>query len=173
MAIFFQKKAGGEQGSSELSQCSIYSSSFSPSSFFPTSFSLVSSPSSEVRLQRRCQREQEGDQRGPRPVRQGSGLIARWCVHSEESVVFSGSVAVELDSEGSTVSTCTEHYILKMLHHSSTHQWYNIPVSAQASPHNVLHFLVIEVTTKYGGFTSPLPPFSQIQLSQTSSHWQL
>ena len=53
-------------------------------------------------------------------------------IHGEESVAFSGSVAVELDSEGSIVSTCTEHYILKMLHHSSTYQLHNIPVSARS-----------------------------------------
>ena len=30
-------------------------------------------------------------------------------VHGEESVVFSRSIGVELDSEGCIVSTCTEH----------------------------------------------------------------
>ena len=48
-------------------------------------------------------------------------------VHGEESIAFSGSIAVELDSEWSIVSTCTEP-ILKMLHHSSTH----VPVSARS-----------------------------------------
>ena len=30
-------------------------------------------------------------------------------IHGEESVVFSRFIAVELDSEGSILSTCTEH----------------------------------------------------------------
>ena len=36
------------------------------------------------------------------------------------------------------MSTCTEHRMLNMLHHSSI--FYQL---AQARPHNVLHFLVI------------------------------
>ena len=35
--------------------------------------------------------------------------VDRRSVHGEESVMFSGSIGVELDSEGSFVSTCTEH----------------------------------------------------------------
>ena len=35
--------------------------------------------------------------------------LDRRSIHGEESVVFSGSIGVELDSEGSIVSTCTEH----------------------------------------------------------------
>ena len=46
--------------------------------------------------------------------------------------MFNGSIGVELDSEGSIVSACTEQ-ILKMLHHLSTHQGHNVPVSACSS----------------------------------------
>ena len=35
--------------------------------------------------------------------------LDRQSVHGEESVVFSGSIAVEFDSEGSIVSACSEH----------------------------------------------------------------
>ena len=35
--------------------------------------------------------------------------LDRQSVHGEESVAFSGSIGVELDSEGSIVSTCTEY----------------------------------------------------------------
>ena len=35
--------------------------------------------------------------------------LDRRIVHSEESVVFNGSIGVELDSEGSIVSAYTEH----------------------------------------------------------------
>ena len=47
--------------------------------------------------------------------------------------MFNGSIGVELDSEGSIVSACTEH-ILKMLHHLFTHQGHNVPVSAHSPP---------------------------------------
>ena len=61
-----------------------------------------------ARLQRRCQREQEGRQSEWTEVRQAR--LDRYLVHGdEESVVFSGSISVELDSEGTIVSTCTEH----------------------------------------------------------------
>ena len=60
-----------------------------------------------ARLQRRRQREQEGRQSEWTAVREAR--LDRRSVHSEESVVFSGSIGVELDSEGSIVSTCTEH----------------------------------------------------------------
>ena len=50
----------------------------------------------------------EGDQNGlSLEVRQAR--LDRGRVHNGESVAFSGSIAVELDSEGSIVSTCTEH----------------------------------------------------------------
>ena len=35
--------------------------------------------------------------------------LDRLRVHGEEPVTFSESIGVELDSEGSIVSTCTEH----------------------------------------------------------------
>ena len=35
--------------------------------------------------------------------------LDRRSVHGEESVVFSESIGVELDSEGSIMSACTEH----------------------------------------------------------------
>ena len=57
-------------------------------------------------LLRRRQREQEGRWSEWTEVRQAR-LDTR-SVHGEESVVFSGSIGVELDSEGSIVSTCTE-----------------------------------------------------------------
>ena len=61
-----------------------------------------------ARLQRRCQREQEGRQSERTEVRQAK--LDRRCVHSEESsVAFSGSIGLELDSEGTIVLTCTEH----------------------------------------------------------------
>ena len=36
-------------------------------------------------------------------------ILDRRRVHSEESAAFSGSIGVELDSEGFIVSACTEH----------------------------------------------------------------
>ena len=60
-----------------------------------------------ARLQRWCQREQEGKQSERTKVRQAR--LDRRSVHGEVSVVFSGSIGVELDSEGSIVSACTEH----------------------------------------------------------------
>ena len=76
-----------------------------------------------LRLERDCsagtkENRKEGDQSRPRLVRQAR--LDRRRVHGEESVAFSGSVAVELDSGGSIVSTFTEHYVLKMLHHTYT-----------------------------------------------------
>ena len=57
-------------------------------------------------------------------------------IHGEEfSVAFSRSIGMELDSEGSIVSTCTLN--LKMLHQSSVPFLYEL---AKARPHNVLHF---------------------------------
>ena len=57
-------------------------------------------------------------------------------VHGEESVAIHRRGV----SEGSIVSTCTEHRMLNMLHHSSI--FYQL---AQARPHNVLHFLVMPI----------------------------
>ena len=57
-----------------------------------------------ARLQCRRQREQEGRQSEVRQAR-----LDRRSVHGEESVEFSGSIGVELDSEVSIVSACTEH----------------------------------------------------------------
>ena len=57
-----------------------------------------------ARLQRRRRGEQEGKRSERTTVR-----LDRRSKHGEESVVFSGSIGVELDSEGSIVSTCTEH----------------------------------------------------------------
>ena len=77
------------------------------------------------------------------------------CVHGEESsVAFSRSIGVELDSEGSIVSTCTEH--LKDLNFEDI---YHLSASdiifpyqfAQARPHNVLHFYML--------LSSLIPPF--------------
>ena len=62
---------------------------------------------SGARLQRRHQREQEGRRSERTNVRQAR--LDRRRVHSEESVVFSGSISVELHSEGSIVSTCPDH----------------------------------------------------------------
>ena len=61
-----------------------------------------------LRLQRRHQKEQEGRRSEQTEVRQAR--LDRRCVHGEESVAFSGIINVDLDSEGSIVSTCTEHY---------------------------------------------------------------
>ena len=102
------------------------------------------------RLQCRCQREGRRSERTE--VRQAR--LDRRSGDSEESVVFSGSISVELDSEGPSCQLVLniKIWILKMLNHSSTHQWLNIPVSArsgflyqlaQACPHNVLQFLVL------------------------------
>ena len=59
----------------------------------------------EARLQHRRQREQEGRRSKRTEVRQ-----TRLDVHGEESVAFSGSIGVELNSERSIVSACAEHY---------------------------------------------------------------
>ena len=46
----------------------------------------------------------------PENRKEGSqARLDRRSVHGEESVVFSGSIDVELDSEGSIMSACTEH----------------------------------------------------------------
>ena len=60
-----------------------------------------------ARLQLWPQTEQEGRQSEQTEVR--DARLDRQSVHGEESVVFSRSISVELDSEGSIVSTCTEH----------------------------------------------------------------
>ena len=52
-------------------------------------------------------RKQEGRQSEQTEVRQAR--LDRGRVRGEESVAFSGSISVELHSEGSFVSTCTEH----------------------------------------------------------------
>ena len=50
------------------------------------------------------------DTAAPAPKRTGrKARLDRRCVHSEESVTFSGSISVELHSDGSIMSTCTEH----------------------------------------------------------------
>ena len=62
-----------------------------------------------ARLQHQCQREQEQRQSEQTEVRQAR--LDRRCVHSEESsVAFSRSIDVELDSEGSIVSTCALNF---------------------------------------------------------------
>ena len=61
-----------------------------------------------ARLQGLHQREQEGIRPSERTEVREAWLDRR-SVHSEESVVFSGSIGVELDSEESIVSACTEH----------------------------------------------------------------
>ena len=61
-----------------------------------------------ARLQRQRQKEQEQRQTEQTEVRQTR--LDRRRLHSEESsVAFSRFISVELDSEGSVVSTCTEH----------------------------------------------------------------
>ena len=62
---------------------------------------------SGTRLQRQRQREQEGRRSEGTELRQAR--LDRQHVHGEESVAFSRSIGMELDSEGSIVSTCTEH----------------------------------------------------------------
>ena len=59
------------------------------------------------RLQHRRQRDQEG--RWSERTEVMEARLDRRSIHGEESVVFSGSIGVELDSEGSIVSACTEH----------------------------------------------------------------
>ena len=61
-----------------------------------------------ARLQCRRHGEQEGRRSERTEVREAR--LDRRSVHGEESVMFCGSISVELDSEGSIVSTCTEHY---------------------------------------------------------------
>ena len=61
-----------------------------------------------MRLQCQHQREQERRRSELTEVRQAR--LDRRHMHSEESVAFSGSISMELHSEGSIVSTCTEHY---------------------------------------------------------------
>ena len=50
---------------------------------------------------------------GRKAIRAGTDVrqarLDRQRVHSEESLTFSESIGVELDSEGSIVSTCTEN----------------------------------------------------------------
>ena len=60
-----------------------------------------------ARLQCQCQREQEGRRSERTEVKQAR--LDRRSIHIEESVVFSGSIGVELDGVGSIVSACTEH----------------------------------------------------------------
>ena len=99
--------------------------------------------SSGVRLQHQCQREQGGRWSERTEARQAR--FDRQHIHGEESVVFSGSISVELDSEGSIVSTCTEHEKIRCY---ITHQLISDEIFlyqlTQARPHNVLHFLVIK-----------------------------
>ena len=77
---------------------------------------------SGTRLQRWRQSEQEGRRSEWIEVRQAR--LDRRCVHGEESVAFSGSISVELDSEclSCQLAMKIKNLILKMLHHSSTHQ---------------------------------------------------
>ena len=60
-----------------------------------------------ARLQCRHQREQEGRRSDQTEVRETR--LDRQSLHGEKSVVFSRSICVEVDSEGSIVSACTEH----------------------------------------------------------------
>ena len=60
-----------------------------------------------ARLQHWQQREQEQMRLKWTEVRQAR--LGRWRIHGEESVAFSISIGVELYSEGSIMSTCTEH----------------------------------------------------------------
>ena len=57
-----------------------------------------------ARLQHQCQNWRRSEQTEVKQAR-----LDRWCVHCESSVTFNRSMGVELDSEGSIVSTCTEH----------------------------------------------------------------
>ena len=88
-----------------------------------------------ARLQRRCQREQEGRRSERTEVREAR--LDRRSVHGEESAMFSGSIGVELDSEGSIMSGCTDISDIIFMYQL-----------AQAHPHNVLHFLVIIILYK-------------------------
>ena len=90
-----------------------------------------------ARLQRRRQKEQEQRRSEQTDVRQDR-LDRRRVRGEESSVAFNGSIGVKLDSEGSVVSTCTEHFIL---YHSSASDIFLYQL-AQARHHNVLHFLV-------------------------------
>ena len=60
-----------------------------------------------ARLQHGRQREQEGRRSEWTEVRQAR--LDRRSVHGEGSVMFNGSIGVDLDSEGFIVSACTEH----------------------------------------------------------------
>ena len=62
---------------------------------------------STARLQCWRQRQQEGRRSECTDVKQAR--LDRQRVHGEESVAFSGSIGVELDSEGSIMSTSTAH----------------------------------------------------------------
>ena len=62
---------------------------------------------STARLQCWRQRQQEGRRSEWTDVKQAR--LDRQRVHGEESVAFSGSIGMELDSEGSIMSTCTAH----------------------------------------------------------------
>ena len=70
-------------------------------------FCLEQEERATARLQRRRQREQEGRRSEQTEVTQARA--DRQHVPGEESVAFSGSISMELDSEGSIMSTYTEH----------------------------------------------------------------
>ena len=97
-----------------------------------------------ARLRRR-QTEQEGRRSERTEVREAR--LNRRSVHGEESVVFSGSIPMELDCEGSIVSACTEHYKFEFLRCCITHPLISDIIFlyqlAQVRLHNVLHFLVL------------------------------
>ena len=61
-----------------------------------------------ARLQRRRQKEQEQRRLEQTEVRQAR-LDRRHILGEESCVAFSRSISMELDSEGSVMSTCTEH----------------------------------------------------------------
>ena len=70
-----------------------------------------------ARLQHRRQREQEGRRSERTKVREAR--LDRRSVHGEESVMFSGSISVELDSEGSIARNIKNFEDVTSLIHSS------------------------------------------------------
>ena len=76
-----------------------------------------------ARLQHERQNEQEQRQSEQTEVRQAR--LDRWHIQGEKSSV--AFISVELNSEGSIVSTCTEYEFCRCY---ITHQWHNISISA-------------------------------------------
>ena len=73
-------------------------------------------------------------------------MLDRRHVHGEESsVVFSRFIGMELDSEGSVMSTDLNIKNLKILYHSSASDIIFLYQLAQSRPNNVLHFLVLHM----------------------------